>query len=248
MDYYQLQSPAAAAGSTLVMHAIAWSTDSNNLYPAIHVFNAQGAPIPVQVLGNGNGTYAVQVTGIQPSSTYYVEVAALNPTSSNNVGNYFLGVKFGQNPPVTLGALGFNTLSAANATDPASLNLTQSTLFNISLTADTGTAAEDAVVALTIADASGNTVLTLTATAGQPAVTGLLYLPAGNYTLNYSARSRSGAALGGVNYWLFGGELSSPIGPYSSPGSGSSGPGTNTGYTYTGSSSTSSSPTPPAQY
>ena len=40
-DYYQIQSPSAAAGTTFVMHALAWELDVNGLHPVIHVFDAQ---------------------------------------------------------------------------------------------------------------------------------------------------------------------------------------------------------------
>ena len=81
-------------------------------------------------------------------------------------------------------------------------------------------------------------MFSLTATAGQPAVTTTRYLTAGAYTVRYTRTA--GTVL--LNYDLFMLKLSDGVGPYatttgSSGGTGDSGGGSNN-YTYTGNSTT----------
>src|SRR5260370_42039133 len=107
------------------MHAIAWGTDVNGLAPVIHVFDANGKPLSVQVLANGGGFYSVQIPNATASATYYVEVAALNPNGSNNAGNFVLGIKYDTSPPVVLEAMGRGGLSSAASISSATLNIAQ---------------------------------------------------------------------------------------------------------------------------
>ena len=111
-DYYQIQSPSAPAGTTFVMHALAWELDVNGLHPVIHVFDAQNNPVPVDVLGNMDGLYSLQIAGVSPNSTYKIEIAALNPNGANSTGNYEMGVKFSLDAPVALALLASNTLTS----------------------------------------------------------------------------------------------------------------------------------------
>jgi hypothetical protein len=154
-----------------------------------------------------------------------------------------MGIEFDQNTPFSLDALGSGHLTGSSPTTSAALTMAHSGLFEFNLDADTGTTAEDAIVTMSVTDAAGNVVLTLTAAAGKRPVTAAKYLPAGTYSISFRAKSKSGAALSGVDFWLHGDKFSDPIGPYTSL---SSPPNTNaTGYTYTGSSTTS---TPPRLY
>src|SRR5260370_38206970 len=120
------------------MHAIAWGTDVNGLAPVIHVFDANGKPLSVQVLANGGGFYSIQIPNATASATYYVEVAALNPNSSNNSGNFVLGIKFDTSAPVVLAALGSGGLSSPTSTSSATLNRAQDGLFHFILVAANG--------------------------------------------------------------------------------------------------------------
>jgi hypothetical protein len=245
--YYQIQSPAAETGTTFAMHVLAWGTEANGLAPVIHVFDAAQRPVPVQVLANGGGLYSLQIPNTTPSATYYVEVAALHPSGANNNGNFFLGIKFDASPPVVLDTLGSGTLSAATSTSSATLSMAQNGLFHFVLTAFNGSSAS-ADVTMTVYDSSGHIVFTLTAQTGQPPVSAVVYLLAGNYTIKYSVKSTS-SSWAPVNFFLAGEILSDPIGPYytssTSSSSTSSPSGSSAGYAYSGSAT---GPTPPSNY
>jgi Matrixin len=245
-DYYQIQSPAAPAGSTFVMHALVWALDVNGLNPVIHVFDANQNPLPVQILGNTAGLYSIQILGVASGSTFYIEVAAQNPQGSNSTGNYELGVKFSLAAPVVLSELASNVITSATETDSASLTMNQNGLFHFALNASNGSTSSSAVVTMTIYNQAGTAILSLSATTGQPPVTGVVYLTTGTYQIRYSVTSASGVFLP-INYWLFGEILSDPIGPYqtssstNSPTTGSASSSGATGYNYSGSSSTNTS-------
>jgi hypothetical protein len=99
---------------------------------------------------------------------------------------------------------------------------------------------------MTVYDELGNVIFTLSATAGQPAVTTTRYLAAGNYTIRYT--TSSGSASNPLEYSLYILQLSEGVGPYatstSTPPSSSSGGSTDgstsgsSTYTYNGSSTT----------
>jgi hypothetical protein len=103
-----------------------------------------------------------------------------------------------------------------------------------------------------IYDENGKKVLTLTAVAGRPPVTSLVYLTTGVYNVVYTAQSLSGKALPAINFWLDGADFSDPSGPYfvsptSTAPSGSNNsptppPPSNTTYTTTKPSSSTTKP------
>jgi hypothetical protein len=250
-DYYQIQSPAAAAGTTFDMHTLVWALDVNGLNPVIHVFDANQNPLPVQILGNTAGLYSIQISGAAPNSTFYIEVAAQNPQGNNNTGNYELGVKFSQTAPVVLAQLASNTMTSASETDTANLTMNQNGLFHFALNATDTSSSSSAVVTMTIYNQAGQAILSLSATTGQPPVTGVVYLTAGTYQITYSVTNYSGVSVP-IDYWLFGEILSDPIGPYQTSPTNSSTSGNSssgaTGYMYSGSSSTNTSPSSPPSY
>ena len=253
-NFYQIQSPPAPSGTSYVMHALAWAMDPDGLHSVIHVYDGQQNPIALQVLANGDGTYSIQIPGLAPNATYYVEVAALNPNGPNNTGKYVLGIKFDANhPPVTVNTLDSSTLSAPTGANASTLVMSQDGLFHFLLSADNGSSLAGAVVTLAIYDQSGNLVFTIDAPTGQPPATGVVYLQTGTYTVRTSIKSSSGL-FWPVHYSLLGEVLSDPIGPYGAsttddstdPSSGS--PPSGSGYTYSGSSSMSPAPCSPPSY
>jgi hypothetical protein len=242
-NYYQVQSPANGSASSFVMHVMTWEMDPNGLHPIVHVFDGQKNPLPVQVLGNSDGMYSIQIPSSAANSTYYVEVAAFDPNGCNSTGRYVLGIKFDAvNPPVTTNPLASNTLATSTSTDQGTLVMAEDGLFHFSLGADNGSTSSSAVLTLTVYDSAGNAVFSFDTVTGKPSATGVVYLGAGTYTVRISVKSTSGA-FQPIKYWLFGDILSDPIGPYqSNPTNGSTGSSpSGGGYTYGGSSSMNTS-------
>ena len=168
----------------------------------------------------------------------------------NSVGDYVLAVKFDASTPVAYSLMAASTLTAATASSNAVLAMNQNQLYQFSLGADTLQNSEDASVTMSVYDSQGNLVLSLTAVAGRPPVTQLLYLTTGSYTIDYTAESLSGGPMPNVDFWFQGSDFSEPSGPYYvSPGgtsssTGSSGSGSGSGNTYTSSTPTSGASQP----
>ncbi len=180
VDYYQVTAPAMnVAGTGWTMHTMVWATDSDMLQPIIHVFDATGNPLQVQILNNGAGGYTIQGTGFMPNSVYYLEVAAWNPQGANNDGNYTLAVKFDTSAPVDLVSLDSQTLTAAAPSTTGTLSIGQNQLFQFSFAAATIGSSQDASVTMDVYDSNGTKILTLCAAAGRPPVTQLMYQTTG---------------------------------------------------------------------
>jgi hypothetical protein len=241
-NYYQVTSPYTT-NTTETLFATVWGMDLNPLYPRISVYNNLLQPVPVQVLTNNNGTYTIQITNATTNVPYYIQVYAQNPLGPNNLGDYFLGVNFLTCPPVSPQQMGTNTLTSTKMTDTATLTLSQSTLFSVVLAADDGNTWVQESVTLTITDAFGNVVATLTAASGQPPVSTVINLGAETYTLKYQANG-SGLSLP-LNYWLSGEILSDPLGAYTT---GSNNNGSTPSYTYSGSTSNTTNSSQPYTY
>ena len=145
--------------------------------------------------------------------------------SANNVGNYVLAVKFDTCTRCD-DLIDSQTLTATSPSSTGVLTMNQNQLYQFSLAAATLDDSEDAVVTMTVYDSNGNKILTLSAVAGQPPVTQLMYLTTGSYSIVYTAQSLSGNLLPDVDFWLTGSDFTDPSGPYFVSPGGTAGSGT----------------------
>jgi hypothetical protein len=222
VDTYQVKAATGQAG-TQKMNVLVWALEQNGLHPKVEVYDADGNAVVSQLLANENGTFSVEVNNTTPGATYRVRISALG--DGHDSGNYFLGVDYNTEPATAVHNLGSNTLTSSATTDVRAVTVTQNRLFEFILGADNG-------VCMQILDAGGNVVFSLSATAGQPASSGHVYLKAGNYTVRLTASACS-------TYTLAGRLISDPIGPRPDDGSSSSDPSATS---WDGSSGTSSDP------
>jgi hypothetical protein len=154
----------------------------------------------------------LQMTGAPGNTLYYLRVAAANPNGPNNTGNYFLGVDF-STMPTPVPQLTSGSVSATSPTSAAFTLTVNEDLIGHFVLSTTSTTATTASVQMTIYDASGNVVYTLAAMAGDTrSLTG--FLPAGVYTIRFTAVAPSGATAPTMSYKLFGIDISDPISPY----------------------------------
>jgi len=247
VDDYRIHAPSAPTSGAMTLDVMVWALQTNGLDPRIAVYNAAtGAPVAFQVLSNDTGVMAVQVPNASATTDYIISIKPRTPGGANGTGSYFLAADFNQYDLTTLDGVSLNTLAPA-ATDSAQLTINEAAVYEFALAANmlqTGSGQAGGVV-MTVTDATGKTVLTLSLDAGQPAVTAARYLACGTYTVTYQYRSVSGKPTGAIQYSLFLLEVTDGVGPYS-PGStsgpSSSGSGGSTtasgGYTYSGSSTT----------
>ncbi len=245
-DYFKIRAPLTSPGGPTNFNVIVWGLDSTPLDPRIHLYDSQGNPIAFEVLANQFGLMSVQIQNVTPGQWYYIQVSARNPGGANDTGNYTLGADFNQTAPVTPTWVAGDTLAPA-ATETGSLTVNESdgAMYQFLLNAQSTGAG---VVNMTILDASGNTVLSFNASAGQPLTTAVTYLAEGTYTIKFTYQS--GAAP--LRYDLLMLQLSYDVGPYpsttlspggSSPSSPPASPAP--AYLYSGASS---SPPPQSNY
>jgi hypothetical protein len=228
VDNYKIKAPAGT--TPLTLNVLVWGTDTDPLGPRVRVFDAAGNPVAFQVLSNDGGTASVQVTNAAPGATYYVQVAARTPTGADNTGTYVMAADFNQFAPTQLDGVA-STVLGAGATSVAALTVDEAGVFQFGLAAWGGGA-----VTMSLVDAAGHTLLTLTQAAGQVEQTRTAYLAAGTYTVRYTASGN----VAPLTADLFAIKLSNSVGPYSTTttsGGGQTGTGPGpSGYSYSGSS------------
>jgi hypothetical protein len=179
----------------------------------IAVFDNSGNAVNATVLSNVNGNDVVQVAGAQSNQPYLIQVSPGGQGNTTGEGNYYLSVISGVGPATTVQSLTGGTLTTAGPQGGNTLTLNQNELMNFVLAAQTGPAAPLEQVTMLIYDALGNLVYSQSATAGQPATSGSVYLAQGTYTVQFVAASLTSAAVQPLTYSLSGQVLSSPIDP-----------------------------------
>ncbi len=212
-NFFRVRSTNAPSGQTVLLTASVLSQDPTALAPQIAVYDSKNNPVKATVLDNEDGNFVVQVAAARPNQNYLIQVKPGGQGNTTRAGNYFLSVTSGVGPATTLQPFTGGTLTATAPQSFNSLTLTQNTLLNFALAAQTASAAPAQQVWMFIYDALGNLVFALSAAAGQPAATGSAYLAAGTYTVQFTTVSLTGAAVQPVTYSLAGQILSSPIGP-----------------------------------
>jgi hypothetical protein len=211
-SFYRIDLPPQSGTATMSISANA--LDLNGLYPEVEVYDKAAHLLASQVVTNEGGTFTLQLTNVAVDANYYIRVAAYDPFGTHNVGNYSLSVDFSGTAPVQFNALGSGSLVDAARQQTQSMTVAQSRLFVFSLSADTNGSAIDSAVRMTIFDATGHSVFTQTALAGQALTTGTVYLGAGNYAVVFNAATRAGAALPDLTYTLGKRVISDPIDAY----------------------------------
>jgi hypothetical protein len=208
VDYYRISTPTAGANQQLVLTINIRAMDQADLAPVVQVFDSNGLAVDAQVLNNANGTYTVQVESARKGTRYYVRVAA-----DSGTGDYQLDADV-RTQVVNLKSLAAGTLSANAAVDFSTLTTSRSQVMYFELTAGALPAGIQAALRLAVFDASGRSVATLFALAGQTVSTNV-YLAAGDYTVRVEALSPDGVALPALDYTLKGVTLTDPIAPVS---------------------------------
>ncbi len=211
-DFYKLTMGSALASDNLVVSG--WATEIEKLDPVFRVWNANGTRVASEIISDDASSYAVQVRGVRPGATYYIEVAAADPQSSYKEGNYFLAVDL-RSTPVELQTLGTGTLSDATSQEQYSVTASGNHVYYFGTAGAAGS--PDVAFRTTIYNAVGQAVATYRTDAESSA--GLsVRLPAGTYTVKVSAAHRTGQAFTAA-YTLGGVVRDDAIGPQLADGS-----------------------------
>ena len=243
VDTYRVRTDKFAAGTPVTLNVMVWGLDANPVDARVRVYDANGTPVAFQVLANDRGVFSVQVLNAVAGKDYFVQVLARDG-AVKKTGSYFFAADFNNLAPMVFDNVASGTVNASKTTAAETLTLSEAGVFQFALAANSQQAG--ATVTMTVYDADGNAVFSLTSVAGQPPVTATRYLNAGTYTVRYSAPPTNTAPVG---YALFMAQLSEGVGPYATstatPPS-STAPSSTTTTTPT-SSSTSTSSSPPPQ-
>jgi hypothetical protein len=210
VDYFHLRTPQGPSGSSVVMSAMVWGTALGGLSPVLSVYDAQGHLINATVLVSENNSYVVQVPSALPNSDYYVMVGAEEPNGLNNTGNYFLGIEF-TGEAVALQNLTSGTLTQAAPLAVGTLEITQSEVAHLVLSATNSQASAGTGLVMTIYDQFGNAVSSLTVMNGETKSL-TAFMGPGNYTVQISGIAADGSLFAPLSYTLFGLDVSDPIG------------------------------------
>jgi hypothetical protein len=247
-DFFCVQAPAAGPGFQPVLTAMVSGLDANGLVPRVLVYDSQQNPIAGQVEVNDGPSYTIQIPNAVAGQTYYVEVVAANPQGANNTGNYFLAVSLSL-PAVNLQTLASGTLTGSQQVTNV-LTLYQSQMFHFVLSSSSPGSTPPAAVQMTIVNASGQAVFTMSAST-EPVSRNVTLSP-GTYQVLFAAVPSEGGASSSLDYLLLGTDLSDPQGPQATDptgepsGSSSPPPPPGSSYTWSGGSSSGVAPRDPS--
>jgi hypothetical protein len=210
-DWYRI-TPTGASGTLTVS---VWAWGGSNLLPMVRVYNSAGQLVSADVVANENGLFTVQLPNQAAGATFFLKVSALDPSGTRATGGFVVGASLAPVAPTFYDLMSGSSLSAANRYAFGNLTVTEARLTQFSLSASTAAGAAETAVRMTIYDAAGRKVFTITVRAGQPLVTGTVWLPAGSYRVVYNAATRyAWDPLPDLSFVVGKRERSNPIDPY----------------------------------
>src|SRR5207249_3323027 len=214
LDYYGVQAPTTTDGADVAMVVRLNSLQTGHVAPALAVTDAAGRPMPYQVLAGDGTTLTAQVLGVTRGASYHLQLASpANLTDAT--GNYRLTVNFQQPDGATFSRVVGGQLGGAVPSAAGNLVVRNTRLFTFDLFANPVPVGARVTnpVAVTVRDASGATVLSLSQVPGGPLASGGVYLSPGSYTVRVALGGVVSPTTAYVNYGLFAGVSSDPIGP-----------------------------------
>jgi hypothetical protein len=198
-----------AANTSPVMLVAAWSESA--VTPLVTVTDAAGRVLTATVLSATGTTQIVQVQGIAPGTEYYVSFAPGTFGGGTTPVAYRFGIDFPARP-VVLPTLAAGTLTSRAPQTLAAATFTQSSAVLFTLSAADAADAAAPTARLTVLDAAGVQLLTLTAANGQTA-SGLILLPPGTYTVVIAGATADGSAFQNLAFTARYEAVTSPIAP-----------------------------------
>ncbi len=210
VDYYQLRSSQSDLQRGSVMTVMVWTQGSGRVDPTATVYDQYRNPVSSQILVNQKGEYVLQIANAT-SPFYYVKVQASHASGSHAIGNYFLGVQFGDQV-TQMDSTATNSLTASSSTIAAPLQVLDTRLIHFSLSA-AGLNSADAV-RLTIFDQNLKSVASVYAATGGTVTFNALLTP-GNYYIGVGGGQLDGDSLSnaGISFTVSYNVMSDPIDP-----------------------------------
>src|SRR5262249_50950390 len=212
VDWYKITPTAPTAYTGTLFTGT--PTTTNGLLPTVSVYNAAGQLLPSSVVQNDSGSYEIQLPNASTGMSYFIRVAAADPTGGRSTGSYTLGATLAPVAPVQFDTLGSNTMTTATTTQYSQMTLEGDRLTQFAMTAPGGSSSAGTAVRLTVFDSTGRAVFTTVAQAGKPISTGIVWLASGSYTVVFNAATQNGSAIESLAVDLAARTLSDPIDPY----------------------------------
>lgn len=211
VDFYRFVVPSGTAAPMSVLTATVAGLDVIGTVPRLTVLNGNLQPVAAEVLAAGSGTFTVQATGLVAGATYYVQVAA-NLNAAFPAGNYALSLDLGGRLAVLESFASGIAAPQPAAGQPApiarTLQVLRPQMYQFLLATNTATEAGRSV-AMSIVDATGRVVLSMTVAAGSVASSPVVLLTPGLYSI----RVHELGAGQPIAFQLRGKVLTDPIGP-----------------------------------
>src|SRR5439155_19161334 len=193
VDWYKITPNAPDAfNGTLYVGATA---PVDGVLPTIGVFDASGQNLSAAVVMNENGVFEVQLPCQATGTTYYLRVASAVSSGSRSTGSYTLSATLAPVAATQFDGLATSTITNDHTTVYSTMTVDGNRLSQFSLSAQAGSATAPVAVRVTLFDCNGRAVFTRTVLAGQPLVTGEIWLPSGTFTVVFNAATKDGSAL-----------------------------------------------------
>jgi hypothetical protein len=209
VDTYRIASPSTSNGQGLVLTASVRAVAPNGVAPRVTIVDSDQNVVDAQILANGDGIFTIQASNLKGGGNYFLQVSSGGSTSG--VGNYALDAEFGSTA-ANLSTFASGSVSASAPQQTYNFYVAESQLFQFLLSASGVGAPAGSAVQMTIKDANGNVVYSLTAAAGDTVSSNALLLTPGAYTLSFAVLAPPGVAVPTLSYSLMGESISDPIG------------------------------------
>jgi hypothetical protein len=177
--------------------------------PRVTILDSDQNVVNAQVLANGDGLFTIQASDLKSGGRYSLQVSSAG--SSAGVGNYALDAEFGATA-ANLSSFAGGSVSASAPQQSYDFYVAESQLFQFLLSASGVGAPTGSAVQMTIKDANGGVIYSLTAAAGDTVSSNALLLTPGAYTLRFAVLAPPGVAVPTLSYSLMGESISDPIG------------------------------------
>jgi hypothetical protein len=214
--WWSLRTPTTADANPFTLTAVVWVTAPAGQTPQMALYDANLKPLPARVLYNGNGSFTVQLAGVQMGGAlYYLQVNSPSWSILGHGGfsyNVAVNLRDGTTTSLTTPASGTLTASSPQQSQALAVAADQLMLFSLSVSLTGINAPTPPAVQMLIYDASGHVVFSQTVSAGQPPATVAAYLQAGAYTVTFAAVDPHGSWQTALTYNLTTEILSDPIG------------------------------------
>jgi hypothetical protein len=206
---YSVQAPQSPGGAPLVL-TLSVNASGHGGLPLVQVLDASQRPVPAEVLVNNSGGYTIQATGLAAGQTYYLQMTP-PAVGGGEDAHYAMVADFKQSSSL-LPVLAAGSATTSAAPPAYTLYVAMDQVFQFTLSAADAGAPAGSFIQLTITNAKGKAVFTLTAPSGTTVTGPPVLVAPGAYTVQLTVLTPGGAP-GTLTFLLRGAVITNPMGP-----------------------------------